>query len=443
MRIRLVVAAVIVTSCLPGLVGAQEWPQFRGPGSLGVVEDASLPDTWSQTENVVWKAATPGTGWSSPVVWGDQIFITSVTRAADGEAPQPGLYLGGERGTPTDPHRWMLYSLDWNTGETRWAKEVHAAVPASPRHVKNSYASETPITDGEQVCAYFGNLGVFCYDMEGRPVWSKPWGPFTMRNGWGTAASPVLHDDRLFIVHDNDEQSFLVALDWQTGDQVWRVERDEGSNWSTPYVWNNAERTEIVTTGTDKVRSYDVNGVLLWELTGLSSITIPTPFSRDGLLYISSGYVGDARRPVFAIRPGASGDISLKARERTNEFIAWSQPQAASYNPSPIVYGDYYYTLFDRGFFTAHDATTGEEIYDKHRIEVGAAFTSSPWAYDDKIFALSEEGDTFVLRAGPTYELLGKNSLDEMTLATPAIVRGSLVIRTASHLYRIAELGDK
>ena len=441
MLIRLVLAALMVGVLPPDRAWSQEWPQFRGPGSLGVVEDRTLPETWSQTENVVWKAAIPGTGWSSPVVWGDQIFVTAVTRSTEGEPPQPGLYFGGERGTPTDPHRWMLYSLDWDTGEIRWAREIHAAVPTSPRHLKNSYASETPVTDGEQVCAYFGNLGVFCYDMDGHARWSKPWGPFLMRNGWGTAASPVRRRGRLFIVHDNDEQSFLVALDWQTGEQIWRVDRDEGSNWSTPYVWENAQRTEIVTTGTDKVRSYDVNGTLLWELTGMSSITIPTPFSRFGLLYISSGYVGDSRRPVFAIRPGASGDISLNAGERSNEFIAWSQPQAASYNPSPIIYGDSYYTLFDRRFFTAHDARTGREIYGKQRIEVGAAFTSSPWAYHDKIFALSEDGDTFVIRAGPSYELLGKNSLSEMTLATPAIVRGSLIIRTASSLYRIAEAG--
>ena len=171
----------------------------------------------------------------------------------------------------------------------------------------------------------------------------------------------------------------------------------------------------------------------------MSTITIPTPFSTGGLLYISSGYVGDSMRPAYAIKPGASGDISLQRGDTSNEFIAWAQPQAASYNPSPVVYGDYYYTLFDRGFFTAHDARTGREVYGKQRIEVGAMFTSSPWAYDGKIFALSEEGDTFVFRAGPDYELLGKNSLDEMCLATPAIARGSLIIRTAANVFRIAE----
>lgn len=433
----LVVAALITLLSTPVL--AQEWPQFRGPGALGVADDPRLPDTWSATDNVVWTTAVPGTGWSSPVVWNDSIFMTSVVRTAEGEPARPGLYLGGERGTPRDLHRWMLYAVDWNTGDIRWEREVHASVPGAPRHLKNSYASETPVTDGERVYAYFGQIGIFAFDMEGTPLWSQQWEPFRTRNGWGTAASPVLHNDRLYIVNDNDDQSFLLALDKRTGELIWQIERQEGTNWSTPYVWSNSKRTEIVTTGSDKVRSYAENGTLLWELTGMSTITIPTPLATGDLLYISSGYVGDPLRPAYAIRPGAMGDISLQPGERNNTFIAWAQLQAASYNPSPIVYDGYYYTLFDRGFFTAHDAQTGREVYGKVRVEVGAVFTSSPWAYNGKIFALSEEGDTFVFRAGPKYELLGKNSLDEMCLATPAIARGSLVIRTASRLYRITK----
>ncbi len=433
----LVATALVTLLCTPVL--AQEWPQFRGPGALGVADDPRLPDTWSTTDNVVWTTAVPGTGWSSPVVWNDTIFMTSVVRTAEGEPPRPGLYLGGERGTPRDLHRWMLYAVDWNTGDIRWEREVHASVPGAPRHLKNSYASETPVTDGERVYAYFGQIGIFAFDMEGTPLWSQRWEPFRTRNGWGTAASPALHNNRLYIVNDNDDQSFLLALDKRTGELIWRIERKEGTNWSTPYVWSNSKRTEIVTTGSDKVRSYAENGTLLWELTGMSTITIPTPLATGDLLYISSGYVGDSLRPAYAIRPGARGDISLRPGELNNTFIAWAQLQAASYNPSPIIYGGYYYTLFDRGFFTAHDAQTGREVYGKVRVEVGAAFTSSPWAYNGKIFALSEEGDTFVFRAGPKYELLGKNSLGEMCLATPAIARGSVIIRTASRLYRITK----
>ena len=418
----------------------ENWPQFRGPESLGVAEDhPDLPDTWSATENVVWKSDIPGVGWSSPVVWGDRVFLTSVLSAEPKEPPKKGLYFGGNRGVPTDDHRWMVYCLDWKTGKILWEREVHRGVPKIARHLKNSYASETPVTDGERVYAYFGAAGgLFAFNMEGKLLWSQRWGPFATRYGWGSAASPVLHEGRLYLVNDNDQQSFLVALDKKTGQQIWRVEREEKSNWATPYIWKNARRTEIVTPGTGKTRSYDLDGKLLWELGGMSSIVIPTPFSQFGLLYLSSGYVGDQVRPVFAVRPGASGDITPQ-EGTASESIAWRLPQGGPYNPSPVVYGDYYYTLLDRGFFTSHDARTGREIYGRQRIDpAAAAFTASPWAYKGQIFALSEEGDAFRIQAGPEFKVLGKNSLDDLCMATPAIARGSLLIRTASRLYRLS-----
>jgi outer membrane protein assembly factor BamB len=437
---RLLVASSLMLLMLAAAAASDRWPQFRGPGSLGVAEDPGLPDTWSATENVAWKTDIPGVGWSSPIVWGDNIFVTSVISSVEGEKPKKGLYFGGERKAPNDTHRWMVYCLDWNTGRVRWEREVHRGVPPGPRHLKNTYASETPVTDGERVYAYFGNVGLFCFDMGGKKLWEKRWKPFATRYGWGTAASPVLYKDRLYILNDNDEESFITALNKKSGEEIWRAGRDEGTNWATPYVWENESRTEIVTAGTKRVRSYDSDGKLLWELSGMSSIVIPTPFSKHGLLYVASGYVGDQHRPVYAIRPGASGDISLKQGEVSNKHIAWYQPQGGPYNPSPLVYGDYYYTLLDRGFFTCHDAKTGEEVYGKVRIDPGVnAFTSSPWAYNGKIFCLSEDGDTFVIQAGPEFKLLGKNSLGEMCMATPAIARGSLIIRTASKLYRVTK----
>ena len=372
---------------------------------------------------------------------GDTVFLTSVTSDDDVETPRPGLYFGGDRRTPTALHHWMIYAVDVATGELRWERDVHSGAPATSHHLKNTFASETPVTDGDRLYVYFGNVGLFCLDRSGQVLWSREVASSRTRFGWGTAASPVLHDGRLYLVNDNDDQSYLEALSAETGAELWRVDRDEGTNWSTPYVWENDQRTELVTTGTDKVRSYDLQGNLLWELTGMSSITIPTPFSAFGLLYLTSGYIGDQTRPVFAIRPGASGDISLTEGETSNEHIVWFQPQAGPYNPSPILYGDSYHTVLDRGFITAHDARTGEEIYGRQRIVVGAGFTASPWAYDGKIFALSEEGDTYVIKAGPQYELLGTNALDEFTMATPAIAQGSLFIRTASKLYRIREGG--
>jgi outer membrane protein assembly factor BamB len=435
MRRTLFIAAFTLLAL--GSAAADDWPAFRGL-SAGVAPDhPDLPERWSATENVRWTTAIPGLGWSSPVVWGSHVFLASVVNTAGPEAPKPGFYLG-DWPASTAPHRWMVYDVDLETGRIRWEREVGSAPPARAKHLKNSYASETPVTDGERVYFYFGNLGLFAFDLTGRLVWSTSIGPFATRNNWGTGASPALHRGRLYIVNDNDERSFLAAFDARTGKEIWRVDRAEGTNWATPFVWEHPQRTEIVTAGSDRVRSYDLSGELLWEFSGMSTISIPTPFARFGLLYVSSGYVADARRPAYAIRPGASGDISLKSGETSNHAIAWSLPTGAPYNPTPIVYGDYYYTLFDRGFFTAHDARTGREVYPRQRIATDASgFTASPWAYNGRIFAMSEDGDTYVIQAGPEFRLLGKSSLNEMTLATPAVAGGSLIVRTASKLYRM------
>ena len=428
----------------------KNWPQFRGDRAGVAADDKRLPERWSTTENIAWKIDIPGRSWSSPVVWGNHVFVlTAINTAQPNPTLNPvGTYLarslggpmtGSDISKPTDEHRWVLYDVDFETGKIRWQRVIYTAVPSQSTHQKNSYASETPVTDGERVYVYLGYAGLFAFDMKGEPVWSKPMTAPKMRTGWGSAASPVLHDGRLYIVNDNEERSFIAAFDARTGNELWRTDRDgEGSNWSTPFVWRNDVRTEIVTTGSKKVRSYDLNGKLLWELSGMTSIHAVTPFASHGMLFVSSGYFPDSLRPTYAIRPGAAGDISLKGEERTNAFIAWSHPTLASAYPSPIVVGDQYYTLMDRGFVTSTDPKTGKEIYGRQRIAVDSGtFSASPWSYNGKIFAVSEDGDTFVIRAGPTFELLGRNSLDEMTLATPAIANGSVIMRTATKLYRI------
>ena len=432
----LLCAAVLLTG---GRAAGQEWAQFRGPGAAGVVADnPDRPERWSADENVAWRTPIPGLGWSSPVVAGGLVFVTTVTSDGEVETPEGGWYRGGERGTPRDVHHWLVYALDLETGEPRWRTEVYAGVPATSRHLKNTFASETPVTDGEQVYVLFGNVGVYALGLDGAVRWSRALPPAETRNGWGTAASPVLHDGRLYLLVDNEEQSHLLALSAETGAEQWRADRDEGTNWSTPYVWEHGGRTEIVTAGTDRVRSYDLAGRELWSLAGMSSIVVPTPVTAHGLLYLESGYIGDFFRPVYAIRPGAGGDISLADGERANEYVAWSLEQGGSYHPSPLVYGGRYYTLLDRGMMTAHDARTGAEVYGRQRIDVGQAFTASPWAYNGKIFALSEQGTTYVIEAGPEFRVLAENPLDEFTMATPAILDDSLIIRTAETVYRIA-----
>jgi len=432
------VCLLFVTLAIRGAEPGSNWPQFRGQGSLGVADNPRLPERWSTNENVGWKVDVVGRGWSSPIVWSNRVFLTTVISEGEMEPPKKGLYFGGERKeVPKTTHHWTVLCYDLNSGRELWRKEAHRGAPPNQLHVKNSYASETPVTDGEHIYAYFGNVGLFCYDLQGHPIWSTNWPAVKTRNGWGTAASPVLHQDRLFIVNDNEEKSFAVALDKKSGRQLWRSERDEKSNWATPYIWQNEKRTELITPGRKKIRSYDLGGTLLWECGGMSSIVIPTPFSKFGLLYVCSGYVGDKVRPVFAIKPGASGDITLKPGETSNQIIAWHEPTAAPYNPSPLVYGDHLYVLFDFGFLSCLDARTGKEIYGKQRVrEAGnTSFTASPWAANGKVFALSEDGDTFVFQAGRQFKLLHQNSLDEMCMATPAIAGDRLLIRTITKLY--------
>ncbi len=324
--------------------------------NAAVADNPNLPEVWSQTENIEWSTEIPGLGWSSPVVWGDRVFLTSVTSVGEFEKPKAGLYA--PNGRPEPPQ----VDQDWL---------------------------------------------VDCLDL-------------------------------LIVLHDNEEESWIAALDKRTGEEVWRAARDEISSWSTPFFWEHEQRTEIITSAVNRVRSYDLDGNLLWEMNGrMSWACIPTPFSSHGLLYVNSGYFGDQHRPAYAIRPGASGDISLADGETSNEYVAWYQPQAGNYNTSPLVYGDIYYSLLDRGFFESYDALTGEPIHGRQRIKVGASFSASPWAYNGKIFAASEQGDTYVLKAGPEYEVLGVNSLGEMIMASPAIVGDRLLIRTESKIYSI------
>jgi len=284
----------------------------------------------------------------------------------------------------------------------------------------------------------FGELGLCTFDMDGNEVWSLEIPDRQTRFDWGWASSPVLHDDKLIIVYDNEEESWIAALDKRTGSEIWRTARDEVSSWATPYIWQHAQRTEIVTSAVNRIRSYDLDGTLLWEMDGrMSWASIATPFSSHGLVYVNSGYFRDEHRPAYAIRPGASGDITLADGEVSNDYVAWYQPKAGNYNTSPLVYRDIYYSLLDRGFFEAYDARTGEPVYGRQRITVGASFTSSPWAYNGKIFVLSEQGDTYVIRAGPEFEVLGVNSLDDMAMASPAIVGDRLLIRTRTKVYSI------
>lgn len=465
-----VVAAVSLATLNARPAAHDNWPQFRGLGAGVIADDPLLPDRWSASENVRWKLDVPGLGWGSPVVWNDHIFVTTVI--SQDPKPRPGAISVVEgKGyvfhdpsrVPLDkgPHRWMLYAVDFDTGKVRWELELRNRLPRASKLAKNSYATETPVTDGKTVYVYHGNAGLFAVDFGGRLLWSRevepaaPYAAVPDASGyppaWGSGASPILHNDRLFIVSNNEDAAwFFGAFSARTGEALWRVGDAKGrgafgsasgpqNGWATPFVWEHADRSEIVVMAGGSVRSFDHAGRQLWELRGLSHNATPTPFAADGLLYIGSSYPGDEFRPAYAIRPGATGDISLKDGQTSNQYIAWSQRQLSSAVPSALVYGGYLYTLLDGGFLRCTDAKTGRQVYGRQRIAVDASgFSASPWAYNGRIFALSEDGDTFVIQAGPEFKVLGKNSLNEMALATPAVVRGSVILRTASSLYRIA-----
>ncbi len=426
----------------PG-VGANaqsNWPLFRGPNGAGLGFHPNLPHKWSASENVAWKTELPGRSWSSPIVWGHRIFVTAVVNSGDSEPPKKGLYFGGDRPEPPkSEHHWKVFCLELTTGKVLWEKTAHRGAPETPIHLKSSYGAETPVTDGERVYALFGGVGLFAYSLDGKEAWSKRLPPRKTRHGWGSAASPVLHGNRLFIVDDNDESSQLFALNTKTGEQLWRVDRDEKSNWATPFIWEAGTRAEVITPGTNAVRSYGLDGQLQWFLSGMSTIAIPTPLTGEGLLFVTSGYVGDKFRPLYAIRPGAQGDISLKTGETNNASIAWSDPVGGPYNPSPLYYEGRLYILFDRGLLTCRDAKSGKVFYDRERLPNGFAFTSSPWAAGGRIFFLNEDGLCFVVRAGDKFEVLHTNKLsdDDMCMATPAIAGDRLLLRTAARLYCI------
>lgn len=418
------------------------WPRFRGPNADGVAPDnAGLPTKWTATENVKWVAEVPGWGWSCPVVWRNRVFLTTVVSDEKNLTPSKGLYLGeGVRDPAKGIHHWMVYCFDLNTGKELWKHEAHTGEPKVPRHPKSTYASETPTTDGKRVYVLFGDLGLFCYDFSGKPLWLRKIEPKKTALDYGAAASPVVCDGQVIVVYDNLEDSWIAAFDAKTGDERWRTSRDETHSWATPFVWTNEVRTEIVVPGKKRNRSYSLRGDVLWEFDGrMSNLVIPSPFAAHGLCYIASGYIGDRHRPTFAVRPGASGHITPGEDFEDSEFIAWYQGTSAPYNPSQIVYGDYLYTLHDRGFLTCHDAKTGEEVYGKRRFSPSGSFTASPFAFNGRLFFLSEDGLTYVVKPGPEFEIVERNDLDELCISCPAIVGDKLLVRTASKLYCLTE----
>jgi outer membrane protein assembly factor BamB len=461
----LAVAATLSLSFVPGVLRADpsHWPQFRGPDANPVGTSDRLPDRWSATENVHWKLDVPGRGWSSPIVTGGKVLLTTVTTDGASKAPQTGTDFSNDyvaelskQGLSQEqileklnardiekPHEvtlhYFLYCLDVETGGVLWKQEFHSGRPPGGRHRKNSIVSQTPVTDGTLVYVYVANLGLYAYDLKGAQVWKAALDANPIYLDFGTGGSPVLQGDQVVILSDNEKQQFLAAFDKRTGKPLWRTDRllkekdgpPRQSGWTTPYVWANKLRTEIVTIGPVAAVSYDLSGKELWRLSGMSIAPVPSPFAYEDLLIVDAG----KGRALYAVRAGASGDISLAADQTSSASIAWSVPRAGSYIPTPVAYDGGLYVLDDKGILARFDARTGEKSYKERLDPEGANFTSSPWAYAGKIFCLSEEGKTYVVAAGPTFKLLHTNALGDMALATPALAGDVLLVRTEKTLY--------
>jgi outer membrane protein assembly factor BamB len=358
-----------------------------------------------------------------------------------GDNPFPmrpkGGFGRGDSKPPDAVYKWEVYCLNRADGKVIWKQTAAEKKPTVSATMGNSYASETPVTDGERVYAWFGNAGVFCYDLTGKQLWTKDLGTYKTAMGWGYGSSPALDGDRLFIQDDNEEKSFLVALDKKTGQELWRVDRDAKSSWSTPFVWRTPTRTDLVVCGTRKVRGYDpATGKVVWELGGQANSFSATPAADEERIYFGSSS-NLQTGPLLAVKAGAKGDISLKDGETSNEGVAWSKSGAGPKTASPLLYRGHLYVLEQRGGLTCYDAKTGKSLYKSERLNGARGFTSSPWAYDGKIFCLDEDGTTFVVEAGDTFKLLGKNKIDEMCWSSVAVSGGMLFVRGLDHLYAI------
>jgi outer membrane protein assembly factor BamB len=432
----------------PAVAVTNHWPSFRGMNASGVADGHNPPTTWNAEKaiNIKWKTPIPGMSHSSPVIWDNRLFITTAISSDTSAKLRVGLYGDVAPDKDVSEHIWRVYCLDKKTGKILWEKVAHQGVPKVKRHTKATQANSTPATDGKHVVALFGAEGLYCYDFNGKLLWSKDLGMldsgwfYDPDYQWGHGSSPIIYKHLVIVQCDIQRNSFIAAYALQDGKEVWRTQRDEIPSWGTPTIYEGKARAELIANGTNRILSYDpMTGKELWQLSGNSEVAAPTPFVAHDLIFITSGY--RPIQPIYAIRAGATGDISLKDGEESNAYIAWSKKRGGPYMPTPVVCGDYLYTCANNGTVTCYHAKTGEQIYRQRLGGQGSgyAFTASPIAADEKLYFTSEDGEIFVLKAGPKYELLATNSIGEVCMATPAISEGMIFVRTQQHVYGIGE----
>ena len=441
---RIAVTSIARPAAKPFAPASGSWPSFRGPHASGVADGQRLPDTWNPKtgEHVRWRTPIPGLAHSSPIVWGDRVFVTSAVSTDPKATFKPGLYGDGDASTDRSRHRWMLYALDAKTGKVLWERAAHESEPRERRHIKSTYANATPATDGRIVVAMFGSQGLYAYGVDGTLLWKADLGRLDVGAydiptfEWGTASSPVLWNGLVIVQCDTQADSFLLALDVDTGKVVWKTERDELPTWGTPTVASTSKGVELVTNGSNFVRGYDPKtGTELWRIGRSSKITAPTPVAADDLLVVASGRAPE--RPIFVVRAGSRGDLTLTDGQTSSASVAWARTGRGSYMPTPLVYQGILYVLANNGLFDAYDVKTGEEIYRQRLPLVGSGFSASPVAADGRIYLSNEDGEMLVIEAGRAFKHVATNSMGEPLMATPALSNGMMFVRSAGTLFAI------
>jgi outer membrane protein assembly factor BamB len=431
----LLLAALLASSNKTPTAYEKNWPQWRGPHANGVAAHANPPREWSETKNIRWKVEVPGKGLSSPIVWGDRIFITTAIATEPSAAPAtPAAGEGRRRGiAPTSIHKFVLLALSRRDGKVLWERTAIEALPHEGTHNDASWASNSAITDGVYVIAHFGSRGIFCYDVQGKLIWEKDLGDMATRNSFGEGSSPALHGNTLVVNWDHEGESFIVALDKRSGKELWRANREEITSWSTPLVVTHEGKTQVIVSATNRVRAYDLaNGALIWECRGMTTNAIPSPVTAEGVVYVTSGFRGSALRAIRLAE--AKGDIT------DSPAVVWKYDQDTPYVPSPLLYGDKIYFLkVNSGILSCLNAKTGEAHYGPQRLEEIANIYASPVAAADRVYLTGRDGMTLVIKHGPAFEVLARNQLDDGIDASMAIVDQEIFLRGRKFFYCIAE----
>ncbi len=425
---------------------SSNWPSFRGPHAAGVADGQDLPDSWGgeTMENIKWKTRIPGLAHSSPIVWGDRIYVTTAVSSQGDATFKHGLYGSGDASKDQSVHKWEVLCLNKNSGELIWQETADESVPKDKRHIKSTYANSTPVTDGRYVVAFFGSQGVFAFDLNGNLLWQKDLGRLDVgaydapTYEWGPASSPLIYRDLVILQCDTQNESFLIACDIKTGETKWRTSRDELPSWGTPTIYPGKSRVELITNSSNFIYGYEpLTGKELWRLGGSSKITAPTPVFKDSVIIVASGRRPE--KPIFAIRPGGAGDISPADGESTSEFVLWSKTRVGPYMPTPLIYDKHLYVLLNQGILGCYLLASGEEVYRERIPHSGGGFSASPVAADDKLYLPGEDGEIYVVKTGPAFEVLAVNDMQELLMATPALSEGMLYVRGKDHLFAIGK----